>query len=81
MPVKIVLNRKGIRELLRSPEVLRDLERRAHNVAAAAGIGYAVDSEVGPNRARASVRTDTIDAMIDEATERRLTKALDAGRA
>jgi hypothetical protein len=78
--VKIVLNRKGIRELLRSREVEADLRRRAENIAAAAGPGHVVDSEIGPQRARASVRTDTIDAMIGEATSRDLTRALDAGR-
>lgn len=80
MAVRIVLNRKGIRDLLRSDEVRRDLERRADAIAAAAGPGHVVDSEIGPNRARASVRTDTIDAMIDEATSRNLTRSLDAGR-
>jgi hypothetical protein len=80
MAVRIVLNRKGIRDLLRSDEVRRDLERRAEAIAAAAGPGHVVDSEIGPNRARASVRTDTIDAMIDEATSRNLTRSLDAGR-
>lgn len=78
--VKIVLNRKGIRELLRSREVLADLERRAENIAEAAGPGHAVDSEIGPNRARSSVRTDTIDAMLAEGTDRNLTRAIDAGR-
>lgn len=80
MAVKIVVNRKGVRELLRSPEVQRDLERRADQIASAAGPGHIVDSERGPNRARASVRTDTIEAMVDEAEHRTLTRALDAGR-
>lgn len=80
MALRIELNRQGMRELLRSPEVLRDLERRAHNIADAAGPGHEVDSERGRNRARASVRTETIEAMVAEATERRLTGAFDAGR-
>lgn len=78
--LKIVLNRRGVRELLRSQEVRRDLERRAEAIANAAGPGHLVDSQVGKNRARASVRTDSIDAMIAEATNRNLTRALDAGR-
>lgn len=80
MPVRIVVNRKGIRELLRSTEVQRDLRRRAESIAAAAGPGHAVETEVGPNRARAAVVTDSIDAMVAEATSRTLTRALDAGR-
>ena len=78
--VRIVLNRKGVRELLRSPEVLADLERRARRIASSAGPGHAVDSEVGRNRARASVRTDSIDAMLAEADTHQLTRAIDAGR-
>jgi hypothetical protein len=78
--VRIKLNSRGVREILRSREVLSDLERRARNIADAAGPGHEVDSEIGPNRARASVRTDSIDAMLAEATDRTLTRAFDAGR-
>lgn len=78
--MKIVLNRRGLRQLLQSSEVRSDIERRAQNIANAAGPGHEIDSEIGPNRARASVRTDTVDAMIAEATGRTLTRAIDAGR-
>lgn len=80
MDIRIELNHNGIRELLRSRAVLRDLTRRAHNIAAAAGPGHEVDSEVGPRRARADVRTATFEAMEAEATNRNLTRAIDAGR-
>lgn len=79
--VRIVLKRRGMRDLLRSFEVQADLERRAENIAAAAGPGHEAESEVGRNRARASVRTDSIEAMHAEATSRNLTRAIDAGRA
>lgn len=78
--VKIVLNRRGIRDLLRSREVRKDLERRGKAIAAAAGPGHRVESEVGPNRVRVAVITDTLDAMRSEATDRTLTRALDAAR-
>lgn len=80
MTVRIVLNRRGVRELLRSPEILRDLERRANNIARAAGPGHEVDSAIGRNRARAAVFTDTFEAAHNEATSRSLTRAIDAGR-
>ncbi len=80
MPPKVRINRKGVRELLRSREVLSDLERRANAIAAAAGEGMEVDSEVGRNRARASVRTATREAVLAETQQRALTRALDAGR-
>lgn len=80
MVVKIVLNRKGVRELLRSQEVLADLEDRANRIASSAGDGHAVSAEVGTVRARASVRTDTLEAAKAEAETRDLTRAIDAGR-
>lgn len=78
--VKIVLNRAAVRNLLRSEPVRKDLEKRADRIAAAAGLGFESDSRVGQNRARAEVRAATLNAKGAEARERRLTKALDAGR-
>lgn len=80
MDVVIKLNKAGMRELLRSTGVQQDMERRARQIAAAAGDGMAVESEIGPNRARAEVRTDTFEAMHAEATSRSLSSAVDAGR-
>lgn len=77
---RIVMNRKGARDLLRSKEVLADLERRAEAIAAAAGSGMEVSAMVGKNRARASVITATHSARRAEATSRALTRAIDAGR-
>lgn len=78
--VRIVLNRRGVRELLRSPEVLADLKRRAEAIAAAAGDGMEPSAMVGKNRARASVITATHNARRAEAVTRALTRAIDAGR-
>lgn len=78
--VKVVVNRRAIRDLLRSREVRKDLKRRGDKIAAAAGPGHRVEEEVGPNRARVAVITDTTEAVISEATDRTLTRALDAGR-
>lgn len=80
MAVRIVLKRNGVRDLLRSDGVRRDLERRARQIAEAAGDGFEYDSAIGQNRARATVWTDTIEAMHEEATDRTLTRAIDAGR-
>ena len=85
--LRIVLNSKGIRDLLRSEKVQADLARRATNVAASADSAsgragdHAVETQVGPNRARAAVYTDTFNAMHREADQRTLTRSLDAGRA
>lgn len=80
MPVRIDLNRASVKALLRSPEVLAELERRARNIAAAAGPGHIVDSQIGRNRARAAVITDSFGAMWREARERNLSRSIDAGR-
>ncbi len=80
MTLRIELHRDGIRDLLKSPEVRQDLERRGWAIAAAAGEGYEIESTVGPNRARVEIRTATTDARITEATNHTLIGALDAGR-
>lgn len=78
--VKIKVNKQAVRQLLRSNEVLAELERRATNIAVAAGPGMEVDSELGKTRARASVRTATPEAVRAEAKHRALTQAIDAAR-
>lgn len=81
MDVRIELNSAAIGDLLRSSEVQGMLEDSARRIASAAGPGHRVDSTVGRTRARAAVITDTFDAMFSEATDRTLTRAIDAGRA
>lgn len=76
----IKLNRAGMKELLRSEEVRRDLERRARNIAVSAGDGMGHSSTIGRKRALAMVWTDTPEAMVAEARTRKLTRAIDAGR-
>ena len=85
--IRIDLNSPEIRRLLQGKGdyegVQADLKRRAEAIAAAAGgpeAGFEVGTNVGPNRARASVVTTTIEAMRAEAEDRTLTRALDAGR-
>ena len=78
--VRVRMNPKGARAILRSPEVLAELRRRADRVATVAGDGMEADGGVGPRRARASVRTATIQARRREAKSKALTRALDAGR-
>ena len=49
------------------------LEEMGRRIADGAGPGHEVLTEVGPNRVRVEVRTDTFDAMRAEATQRTLT--------
>lgn len=78
--VRVRMNSKGARELLRSAAVQADLHRRARAIAGAAGAGMYSDSSVGPNRARAIAFTGTRAARLAEARGKALTKAIDAGR-
>lgn len=81
MTVKITINRKGIGQLLKSPEAVNELRRRARNVAAAAGPGqWNVRAEYDNKRARAAVVTGDLEARRNEAKTRALTRAIDAGR-
>lgn len=78
--VRVKLNRKNVRALLRSTEVRQDLYHRARRVAAAAGDGMYSEAEIGRNRARAEVRTGTAAARRREATSKVLLRALESAR-
>jgi len=73
------LNRKAVRDLLKSHEILRALHDEAEAIAARAGEGYRASSMVGKNRARASVITETPRAMYNEAKFGTLSKAAGGG--
>lgn len=83
---KLVVNRRGVSDLLRSPQVAAELKRRADAIAAAADSNtgrasdHRVEVQIGRTRARAAVITDTFNAMHREADQRTLTRAIDAGR-
>lgn len=78
--VRFVLNRAGIRQLLRSAEMQAELKRRAERIATAAGPGHEVQVVQGRNRARATVRTTTTEAVIAQEQHQNLTHAIGAGR-
>jgi hypothetical protein len=69
----------GIAELLKLPGLGDDLASRAQAIADVAGPGHEVRAMTG-RRARASVVTVTYEAMLAEARNRNLTRAIDAGR-
>lgn len=78
--VKVKLNSRAVEALLKSSQVQKDLRSRASRVAAAAGPGMESDVSVGTKRARGYIWTATPEARVSEATDRRLTSALDAAR-
>lgn len=79
---RLDLNLAAFREIRTSPAVMADVTSRARSIAASAGEGHMVDSEItgGRGRARAVVYTATYEAMSKEATDQNLTRSIDAGR-
>ena len=71
---KIVLDKKGVRELLRSQEMMDICLEHAE--ATKAGGGYEISSHVGTNRVNASVRADTIETIKDNYKNNTLIKSL-----
>lgn len=78
--LKIKLNHRGVRAMLRSADVQRVVEDRAEKIARAAGPGMKHEATVGRDRAIAMVWTDTTEARRAEAKHRTLTRAIDAAR-
>lgn len=77
---KVVIHDDAIQELLKSDELLAVLEEHGQAMANAAGDGFAMDSDIGPHRARVAVHSTGIDGELAEARDQALTKAIDAGR-
>jgi hypothetical protein len=74
------INTREARRILRSPDVAAELERAGEKIRDAAGSDdHEVQTFTG-NRARVTVRTSTPRGRALEATERRLSSSLDAGR-
>jgi len=75
--------RTGYREHMRQPAVLAALQAAGGRIAAAAGEGVEVVSESSSGKRatpRVAVITETTEAILNEAQNRSLTQALDAGR-
>lgn len=90
MAVRVVLNTSGIREMLRSKGVQRDLMRRGRAVAAAAEaagvhphegqVDYYAEEGMTPTRAKVHVVADHPGARGQEEKYRTLGTAIDAAR-
>jgi len=71
---KFELNRSGVGQLLKGPEMQAVLISSASQIQNRAGDGYSV--HVGPHRANVSVRTETDDAAQDNLDNNTLLKAV-----
>ena len=73
--VKFELNRAGVRELMRSQEMMSVCKSYADGIKNRAGAGYEVDTFVGRNRANASVYAASYEARKDNYNNNTLLKA------
>jgi hypothetical protein len=79
--LEVKVNRAEVGAILKGGSGMREvLEDIAQSIADEAGEGFETDYEVGPRRAHSSVRAATDAAIRDEAANRSLTNAIDAGR-
>lgn len=74
--VKFKLNRAGVRELMRSHEMMNVCRSYAEGIKGRAGDGYEVTTYVGANRVNASVHAETYEARKDNYDNNTLLKAL-----
>lgn len=63
--VKIKLNKRGVRSLLRSEEMGAVLKEKSSDIAARCGEGYESDLRLMSSRVISSVYTETPEAMIN----------------
>lgn len=76
MAVRIELNSDGVRDLLRSPEMLAICEEQAQKAVARLGDGYEVNSYTGSGRVNASVVAVTEEAIRENSRENTVLKAV-----
>lgn len=78
--VRIELDHDGIKELLCSQPIAAECEKAAEKIAARAGDGFVVlplrMMGFGGGRVGYAVKTDTYEAMLAEATDKTLSKAV-----
>lgn len=74
---KLVLRSEGVKEMLRSQEILDVCVQHATSMGAKLGEGYEVSPYVGKNRVNASVRAVSETARKDTLDNNSLLKAVD----
>lgn len=80
MAIKIEMNDKGIRELLKSPEIMSACQKAGEAVAKQAGSGHRVDAFTGFDRAHVMIYANTQKAQKKTLKDNTLIKALGAVR-
>jgi hypothetical protein len=78
--IRIEINRKAVRDILQSAPVQAESRQRAKRIEEAAGDDFETVTFAGKDRTQTLVRTKNYEGRRQEATNRTLTRALDAGR-
>lgn len=74
--VRIELNRDGVRELLRSKEMMAICEDHANKALERLGEGYVATTMTGKNRVNASIYAESYEARKENAENNTIIKAL-----
>ena len=74
--VRFELNREGVRELLRSKEMMDVCQEYANNALGKLGDGYEVTTHTGTNRVNAQVAAVTYAAKKENLSDNTLIKAV-----
>lgn len=74
--VKFQLNRAGVRELMKSPEMMEICRNYAESAVNRLGDGYETSTYVGKNRVNAEVKAVTYQAAADNLRNNSILKAV-----
>ncbi len=74
--VKFELNRNGVRELLRSDEMMGICKEFATRSVSVLGVGYDISTHTGRNRVNAQIEAKTFEARRDNAKNNSILKSL-----
>ena len=74
--VKVQLNSNGVRELLKSKEMMDICSEYANNALGRLGAGYEVSTHTGPNRVNAQVSAESYAAKRENLKSNTILKAV-----
>ena len=74
--IKLELNRAGVRDLLRSPEMMAICAEHANRALSSLGPGYEVSTFTGKNRVNAEIAAVTYEARKENMEHNTILKAL-----
>lgn len=78
--VKVVLNSKGVRELLRSQDMMNACSEIAEKAYSSLGEGYSMKKYVGTNRVNVSIGTESIESVRENSKNNTILKALGSAK-